>query len=110
MIRKRNYTCYACAILPDHVHLSIRKHRDQAETMIEELQNGSRAAVRRMRPEWPEHRVWGGLGWKVFLDSREDIERTVAYVARNLQEARIIQPWSFVEPYDGWLPGQACKR
>lgn len=21
------YTCYACAILPDHVHLCIRKHR-----------------------------------------------------------------------------------
>ncbi len=34
MIRRRSYTCYACAIMPDHVHLLIRKHRDRAETMI----------------------------------------------------------------------------
>src|SRR4051812_17197335 len=28
------YTCYACAILPDHVHLLIRKHKHSAEEMI----------------------------------------------------------------------------
>ena len=31
-MRERNYTCYGCAIMPDHVHLLIRKHRDQAES------------------------------------------------------------------------------
>ncbi|MEX0718646.1 MAG: hypothetical protein WD066_18780 [Planctomycetaceae bacterium] len=33
-VRQRRYTCYACAILPDHLHLVIRKHRDKAEEMI----------------------------------------------------------------------------
>ncbi len=28
------YTCYACAIMPDHVHVLIRRHRDKAEQMI----------------------------------------------------------------------------
>ncbi len=36
-VLKRHYTCYACAILPDHCHLVIRAHRDDAETMIGEL-------------------------------------------------------------------------
>jgi hypothetical protein len=27
VIRTRRYTCYACAIMPDHIHLVIRKHR-----------------------------------------------------------------------------------
>src|SRR5882724_1942840 len=36
------YTCYACAIMPDHVHLLIRKHRDLAEQMIEKIQALSR--------------------------------------------------------------------
>src|SRR5690606_16024851 len=45
-IRDHRYTCYACAIMPDHVHLLIRKHRDRAETMIEKLQTASREAMR----------------------------------------------------------------
>ena len=27
VIREHNYTCYACAIMPDHVHVLIRKHK-----------------------------------------------------------------------------------
>src|SRR5262245_43552862 len=34
VIRDRNYTCYGCAVMPDHAHLVIRAHRDDAETMI----------------------------------------------------------------------------
>src|SRR4051812_36504218 len=30
-IVQHKYTCYAAAIMPDHVHLVIRKHRDLAE-------------------------------------------------------------------------------
>src|SRR5205814_6341889 len=30
-IHARGYTCYACAVMPDHVHLLIRRHRDKAE-------------------------------------------------------------------------------
>src|SRR5688572_4232354 len=32
-IRAFKYTCYACAILPDHVHLIVRKHKHSAEEM-----------------------------------------------------------------------------
>lgn len=27
VIERHRYTCYACAIMPDHVHVLIRKHR-----------------------------------------------------------------------------------
>jgi REP element-mobilizing transposase RayT len=27
VMRDTPFTCYACAIMPDHVHLVIRKHR-----------------------------------------------------------------------------------
>lgn len=45
-VQSRPYTCYACAIMPDHVHLLIRKHRDRAEEMIERLQSVSRLRLR----------------------------------------------------------------
>lgn len=106
VIRLRSYTCYGCAILPDHVHLLIRKHRDHAETMIAQLQDASRNAVRECPSRESDHPVWGGHGWKVYLETRDDIQRTVNYIHRNLTGRHADQTWSFVKPYDGWLPGQ----
>ena len=102
-IRSERYTCYACAIMPDHVHVVIRKHRDVAENMILKLQIASRDAILALA-EWDEqHPVWGGCGWKVFLDSPEDIRRTIKYVEDNPIKARMPpQSWDFVVPYDYW--------
>lgn len=108
-IKAQTYTCYACAIMPDHVHLIIRKHRDQAETMIQQFQLTSREALQQ-KSFPPEHPVWGGPGWKVFLNTREDISRTITYVEQNpVKIGRPVQDWPFVKRYDGWLPGCAAK-
>ncbi len=40
--KKHRYTCWACAIMPDHVHVLIRKHKHLAEEMIAVLQDHSR--------------------------------------------------------------------
>ena len=70
VIHDRGYTCYACAIMPDHVHLLIRRHRDKAEEMIEVLQKTSRKRLIELGRRAPTHSVWGGPGWKVFLNTR----------------------------------------
>ena len=105
-IKARNYTCYGCAIMPDHVHLCIRKHRDKAEEMIAFFQDDSWQRIHEAK-RWPNgHPIWGGPGWKVFLDSREDIERTIRYIRRNPIKAGLAeQVFEFVQDYDGWLPG-----
>lgn len=66
VIASNRYTCYACAIMPDHVHILIRKHRHSAEEMIIQLQRESHLALRERGPRELEHPVWGGKGWKVF--------------------------------------------
>jgi REP element-mobilizing transposase RayT len=102
-IRSERYTCYACAIMPDHIHVLIRKHRDLAEEMIAKLQLASCRAVRALGTRDKFHPVWGGCGWKVFLDSIEDISRTVNYIEENPTKARLpARSWEFVTPYDGW--------
>lgn len=68
VITEQKYTCYACAIMPDHVHILIRKHKHSAEEMIELLQNAARWALidGQLRPD--DHPGWtAGGGWKVFL-------------------------------------------
>lgn len=106
VIRSRNYTCYACAVMPDHVHLLIRKHRDSAEMMIEALQDASRDAVRECGQRYPLHPVWTDGGWKGFLETRADFQRIIRYIRENpLKISLPLQHWDFVQPYNGWLPG-----
>jgi REP element-mobilizing transposase RayT len=102
-IRRERYTCYACAIMWDHVHLCIRKHKHQAEEMISSLQDKSRALLieRGLRPT--EHPTWGGPGWKVFLDTPDDFRRTIGYIEQNPIKANWpAQQFPFVTQYDGW--------
>lgn len=75
--------------------------------MIEELQRESRSAVQELRRRANDHPVWGGPGWKVFLETADDIRRVVTYIENNpIKSRRPPQNWEFVKPYDGWLPGQ----
>lgn len=103
VIGEQRYTCWACAIMPDHVHLVIRKHKHTAEEMIEHLQGDSRPVLSRERPWTANHPVWTLNGWKVFLDEPLAVWRSIGYVERNPIE--IHQPrqhWPFVQPYDNW--------
>ncbi len=103
-VAAQRYTCYGCAIMPDHVHVVMRKHRDTAEQMIASPQGASRQRLRDAANDWaPTHPVWGGPGWKVFLDHPDEIRRTIGYVADNpLPLGWPRQAWSFVTAYDGW--------
>jgi len=106
VIEERGYTCYQCAIMPEHVHLLMRRHRDKAEVMIELLQNKSRELLIEAGIRSATHPVWGGPGWKGFLSTRADFYRVEEYIRRNPEKERLSgQCWPFVTPYDGWMPG-----
>ena len=102
-IREHNYTCYACAMMPDHVHILIRKHKHQAEDMLDTLQQTTRLRFRSVGLRSCDHPVWGGPGWKVFLDTPTDIRRTIQYIDGNPVKWGLPQQhWPLVKPYDGW--------
>jgi REP element-mobilizing transposase RayT len=102
-VRQHAYTCYACAVMPDHIHILVRKHKKQAEDMIEDFQAASRLRLRNSGSRAFDHPVWGGPGWKVFLDHPDDVRRTIEYIEQNPLKWRLPrQHWDFVKPYDGW--------
>ena len=102
-IAQERYTCYACAIMPDHVHLLIRKHKHQAEQMIENLQTVSRLRLSASGRRVDDHPVWARGGWKVFLDHPDDVRRTMRYVGENPCHISIPeQEWPFVTECDDW--------
>ncbi len=111
VIRERGYTCYACAIMPEHVHLLIRRHRDQAEVMLTAFQSETRKALIAAGRRTPTHPVWGGPGWKVFLRTADDVARIIDYIHNNPAKAgRPRQDWPFVARYDRRMPAYSQER
>jgi REP element-mobilizing transposase RayT len=104
VITTERYTCYACAVMPDHVHLLIRKHRHTAEEMVENLIRASRERLISQQRRAPDHPTWtAGLGWKVFLDHPDAVRRVIGYIERNPIKIRLpAQRWPFAVPYDNW--------
>jgi REP element-mobilizing transposase RayT len=104
VIRRERYTCYACAVMPDHVHLLIRKHKHAAEEMADRLKTESRLRLCNSGLRNNDHPTWtGGCVWHVFLDDPDDIWRTIPYIENNpLPLGLPIQRWPFVQPYDNW--------
>ena len=101
---QKQYTCYACAIMPDHIHILIRKHKHQAEEMMNRLKEASRAQLIAQKHRSVIHPTWtDGSGWKVFLEHPDEVRRTIRYIDQNpLAISLPAQFWSFVQSYDGW--------
>ncbi|MBV8780878.1 MAG: transposase [Phycisphaerae bacterium] len=102
VIAADKYTCYACALMPDHVHILIRKHKQSIEEISQRLHDRSRTA---MQSVFANHPIWsGGCGWKVFLEHPDEIRRTIRYIEQNpIKIGLPAQNWDFVtRPYDDW--------
>lgn len=109
MAAKSGYRIFACAILPEHVHLVLGRHQYRVEQMVRLLKaeasarlaaDGRHPLVAWAQPGEPLPTPWSRNCWKVFLDSAEDIERAVRYVEDNpVKEGKRPQRWSFVVPY-----------
>jgi len=107
-VAKSGLVVRACAILPDHVHLVIDQFRLTAEQVVIQLKGEAtgRLLAEDLHPfghiSLPNGRVpkcWARGVWKVFLESEEDVQRSIAYVEENpTKEGKPRQTWSFVTP------------
>ena len=109
-VKRCGYVVWACAILPTHTHLVVARHTYKAERIAMRLKAAAttRLVEVEMHPfqEYrdPESgrcpRCFSQGEWKVFLDTHEDIVRSIEYVERNPEkEGKPRQHWSFVTQY-----------
>ena len=105
-IEESLYAVLACAILPDHVHGVVECHERTFERIIGHLKTlatqqllaenlhpfaSFRDSDDKVPPVWVEH------GWKVFLNSDEEVARAIQYVNGNpMKEGLKEQSWTFV--------------
>ena len=98
------YTVWAFAVLKNHLHLCIRRHRDSAQVDAGAIGVGHCRGVSTARPgSLPDHPIWADRPYKKFLYTPEAVRRVIAYIERNpIKEGLGPQKWPFVVPYDGW--------
>ncbi len=109
-VAKAQLPVWACAIMPHHVHMVTGRFRLDVEQVVIQLKA---AATRRLIAEdlhpfahlaedgERPPKCWGRGEWSVFLDTPEDISRSIGYVENNpLKGGMPRQSWSFVTPFD----------
>ncbi|MFW6059536.1 MAG: transposase [Phycisphaeraceae bacterium] len=106
---RSGYVVHACAIMPDHAHLVIARHRYHAEQIANLLKGAStrRLIEENLHPFADEaHRdrrcpsPWARKHWQCFLSSHHEMERAIRYVQQNpRKEGMRAQQWKFVQPY-----------
>jgi REP element-mobilizing transposase RayT len=104
---KSRFAIWACAILPEHVHLVITRHRYCIEQTANLLKGAATSQLRTdgldpMANYGTSRSPWARGQWSVFLDSEESIDNAIHYVEQNPnREGKPRQRWSFVSPFSG---------
>src|SRR4051812_48969116 len=107
-VERTGLPVWACAILPDHVHLVVGRPPMPVERLVIQLKGDATQQLERegIHPLAPWKldgarvpKCWARGQWKVFLDP-EDVPRAIRYVEDNpLKERKKKQHWSFVNAY-----------
>lgn len=108
-IEAGGYECYACAILPEHVHLVFARHERKIEGILQHLRavttqqlnaNGLNPLLQFKSANGYVPGLWGHGYWKVFLDTPLAMSRAIQYVELNPEkEGKRRQNWTMVVPY-----------
>jgi hypothetical protein len=103
VIRRCNYTVWACFVGSNHAHLCVRYHRDKYETIWRNLAAQARSDLIAAGCVGEMHPVWADRPWSSYCYSPDDIWRTNEYIRDNApKEGLPVQHFEFVRPYDGW--------
>jgi len=102
-IGRERLTCYACAVLRNHAHLLVRKHRLKAEQMLELLKDAGRSHLRGTGMAPPDHPVFSADSCHVFKSTPESVHSCVQYIDDNYRKHNLPPiACAFVVPYDNW--------
>lgn len=102
-VRQQGYTVWACAVLSNHMHLVIRRHRDDALAMWHAIADAIRLRLRELPEISIKHPVFSDRPYKVFLKNPQQVRACVAYVERNpIKEGLERQQYDFVIAYNNW--------
>lgn len=115
---RRAYRLWALAVMPDHVHIVVGRHRHAHESIVAGMKAEASKRVRRQTglatgsppDDFKERRrqrvpIWTRGFWVRLLNSEDVVRDAIRYVELNPVKIGLArQRWSFVVPFDpdGW--------
>ena len=115
--RDGKYICYACAILPDHVHLVLAIHPRPIKQIVGHLKamasremtkNGRHPFAKMAQKDDSLPTPWVEGCWKRYLDTRDEVAQGIRYVENSPIKMNLPrQRWLFVTPFAVHAPGRA---
>lgn len=102
-MREEQLTCYACAVLSNHAHLLIRKHRLDADGMVTLFKDVGRRAIhdRRLAPQ--DHPIFSADSCHIFKSDPRSVRTCICYIAENYAKHHLPPiPCDAVTPYNNW--------
>jgi REP element-mobilizing transposase RayT len=103
IVAERHYTVWACAILSNHAHMVIRRHRDDALAMWNAVADATQRALWKFANVDANHPVWSDRPYKVFLRTPEEVHGRIGYVKCNPEKEGLpAQRYDFVQSYNNW--------
>jgi len=107
LLREKSIVTFACVVVPDHAHLLVGPMETSVDEIVIQLKETAVVALLD-KDEHPRARLagydepleaaaslWSVGCWKVYIDNRDRMLATIAYIERH----RASQRWDFVVPY-----------
>jgi REP element-mobilizing transposase RayT len=94
------YMIWACAILRNHAHLVIQRHKHRHDVIWRSLAEYSAQALRTMPGTDTHHPIWGNRPYSKFLYDPQGVLGRIQYVYDNPEKKGLPQQdWAFVRQY-----------
>jgi REP element-mobilizing transposase RayT len=94
------YVVLACAILRNHAHLVVQRHKHRHDVIWRTFAEGAKQAIQAFAGVPERHRVWGERPYSRFLYTPSDVHGRIDYVDENPEKEGLPrQHWAFVKPY-----------
>jgi REP element-mobilizing transposase RayT len=111
LVTEIGLSVWACAVLPDHVHLVVGPHSQPADVLAARFKMVATSRLKQeqlhpfghlTKPNGSTPKCWQRGEWKVYLFDEEAVRRAITYVEENpLKEGKPRQQWPFVVQYLG---------
>jgi hypothetical protein len=100
---KEKLTAWACAVLGNHAHLLIRRHRLQADQMVGLFKEAGREALKKLRLIPESHPLFSADSLHVFKSAPAQVQSCIRYINDNYTKHKLIPTQcSWVVAYDNW--------
>ncbi len=103
VILRHRLTCYACAVLRNHVHLLICKHKLKGQQMHRLFREAAKDKLSADKLVPADHPVFSADVLDVFKSDPSSVQTCIAYIEGNFAKHGLAPgKYEFTVPYDRW--------